>query len=51
MGPVKVKSDGPYIRLYPIKIDKYKFIFVSFKTDEYNLNIFVGTDKFKNPDK
>jgi hypothetical protein len=49
MGPVKVKSDDPYIHWCPIKTNEYKFIFISFGTDEYNLNIFI--DEFKNSDK
>jgi hypothetical protein len=32
------------IRLHP-------HIFIDFRTDEYDLNIFVGTDEFKNPDE
>jgi hypothetical protein len=47
MGPVTVKLNGPYIRRFPAQTDKYKFIFIGFGTDEYNLNIFVGTDEFK----
>jgi hypothetical protein len=27
--------------------DEYKVIFVSFKTDDYNSNIFVSTDNYK----
>jgi hypothetical protein len=49
MGPVKIKSDSPYIHRFPVKIDEYKFIFVGF--DEYNLNMFIGTNEFKNPDE
>jgi hypothetical protein len=37
----------PYIRRFLIKTVEYKFIFVSFRINEYNLNIFVGTDEFK----
>jgi hypothetical protein len=55
MGPAKVKLIGPYIHQCSIKIDEYKFIFIGFKTefifisfDEYNLNIFIRIDKFKN---
>jgi hypothetical protein len=48
MGSVKVKPDDTYIRRFPSQTDEYKVIFVDFKTDEYNLNIFVGTDEFKN---
>jgi hypothetical protein len=47
MGPVKVKLDGPYIHRCPTQTDKYNFILVDFETDEYNLNIFVGTDEYK----
>jgi hypothetical protein len=49
MGLIKVKSDDPYICWCPIKTNEYKFIFINFRTDEYNLNIFI--DKFKNSDK
>jgi hypothetical protein len=31
--------------------DEYDFIFIGFETDEYNLNIFIGTDEFKKIDK
>jgi hypothetical protein len=51
MRSVKVKPDDPYIRWFPVKTDEYKFIFIDFRTDEYNLNIFIGTNKFKNSDK
>jgi hypothetical protein len=34
MGPVKVKPDG--------------HIFIDFRTNEFNLNIFIGTDELKN---
>jgi hypothetical protein len=37
----------PYIGRFLIKTDEYKFIFVGFRINEYNLNIFVGTDEFK----
>jgi hypothetical protein len=40
-----------YIHRFSVKIDEYKFIFIDFRTDEYNLNIFGGTDEFKNPNK
>jgi hypothetical protein len=45
MGPVKVKPDDPY------RTDEYKVIFIGFKIDEYNLNIFIGTDEYKTTDK
>jgi hypothetical protein len=51
MGPVKVKPNGPYIHRFLVKTDEYKFIFTGFGTNEYNLNIFIVTDKFKNPDE
>jgi hypothetical protein len=51
MGPVMVKPDDPYIHRFPYPTNKYKVIFVSFKTDEYSLNTFIGTDKFKNTNK
>jgi hypothetical protein len=40
MSPIKVKLDDSYIHRSPIKTDEYKFIFISF-----------GTDEFKNPDE
>jgi hypothetical protein len=51
MGLIKVKLDGLYIHRFSVKTDEYKFIFVDFMTDEYNLNIFVSTDEFKNSDE
>jgi hypothetical protein len=42
----KVKSDSPYILRLPAQTNEYNLTFVSFGTDEYNLNIFVGTDEF-----
>jgi hypothetical protein len=39
IGLVKVKPDGPYIRRFLTQ------------TDEYNLNIFVGTDEYKKIDE
>jgi hypothetical protein len=39
MGPIKIKPNDSYIRRFLIK------------TDEYNLNIFIGTIEFKNLDK
>jgi hypothetical protein len=47
MGPVKVKPDDPYIRRFPYPTDEYKVLFVDFKTYEYNLIIFIGTDEYK----
>jgi hypothetical protein len=49
MGPVKIKSNGSYIRRCLTKIDEYKFIFIGFGTNEYNLNTFIGfgINKFK----
>jgi hypothetical protein len=49
MGPVKVKPNSSYIRRCPIQTDEYNFIFVGFETNEYNLNIFVGTNEYKKP--
>jgi hypothetical protein len=46
MGSAKVKLDGPYIHQCLVQTDEYNFIFIDFGTDEYNLNIFVGTDEF-----
>lgn len=50
-----VRPASSYICWFPVKIDEYKFIFIGFKTefifisfDEYNLNIFIRIDKFKN---
>jgi hypothetical protein len=50
-GLVKVKLDETYIHRCLAQTDEYDFIFVGSRTDEYNLNIFVDTDKFKNPDE
>jgi hypothetical protein len=47
MGVATVNPDEQYIRRFPYPADEYKCRCVSFKTGEYNLNIFVGTDKFK----
>jgi hypothetical protein len=47
MGLVKVKPDDPYIHRFPYPVDENKVIFVSFKTDKYNLNIFLDTDEYK----
>jgi hypothetical protein len=47
MGPVKVKLDGSYIRRCLTQTDEYKFIFINFRTVEYNLNIFIRTDELK----
>jgi hypothetical protein len=49
--PVKVKWDDPYIHQFPYPTDEYYFICVGFKTDEYNLNIFIGTDGYKKTDE
>jgi hypothetical protein len=51
MGLVKVKLDDPYIHWFPYPVDENKVIFVGFKTDEYNLNIFFGTDEYKSTDE
>jgi hypothetical protein len=51
MGPAKVKLDGPYIYRLLAQTDEYNFIFINFRTDRYNLNIFIGTDEFKKPDE
>jgi hypothetical protein len=45
MDLVKVKSNGPYIRRCLTQTDEDKFIFIDLGTDEYNLNIFVGTNE------
>jgi DNA/RNA endonuclease YhcR with UshA esterase domain len=50
-GSVKVKQDDPYIRRFPNSTGEYKVIFIGLKTDEYNLNIFISTDKFKTTDE
>jgi hypothetical protein len=36
-----------YLSGCPTQNDEYNFIFVGFETNEYNLNIFISTDKFK----
>jgi hypothetical protein len=46
-----VRPVPPYFCRFPVKTNEYKFIFIGFGTDEYNLNIFVGTDEFKNPNE
>jgi hypothetical protein len=48
MGPVIVKSSGPYIHRCLAQTDEYNLISVGFRTDEYNLNIFIGTDELIN---
>jgi hypothetical protein len=47
MESVKVKPDDTYIHRCPVQTEEYNFIFVGFETDEYNLNIFISTDKYK----
>jgi hypothetical protein len=37
-----------FIRRCLAQTDEYDFIFVGSETDEYNFNIFVGTDELKN---
>jgi hypothetical protein len=32
---------------FPTQTNEYNFIFIGFRTDEYNLNIFIGTDELK----
>jgi hypothetical protein len=51
MGAVKIKPDEPYIRRFSAQTDEYNLTFVGFRTDEYNSNIFVSTDEFKNTDE
>jgi hypothetical protein len=51
LGLVKVKPDDPYIRRFESLTGEYKIIFIGFKTHKYNLNIFIGTDEFKNTDE
>jgi hypothetical protein len=51
MGPIKVKPDGPYIHRCQALTDKYNLIFIGFKTDEYNLNVYVDTDEYVTTDK
>jgi hypothetical protein len=46
-----IKLDDPYIHRFQLLTNKYKVIFIGFKTGDYNLNIFIGTDEFKNTDK
>jgi hypothetical protein len=40
-----------YIRRFSAQTDEYNLTFVGFRTDEYNSNIFVSTDEFKNTDE
>jgi hypothetical protein len=47
IGLVKVKLDDLYMNQFLAQTNKYNFIFIDFGTDEYNLNIFVGTDELK----
>jgi hypothetical protein len=42
----QVKSDDSYIRRCPAQINEYSLIYVGFKTNEYNLNIFVSIDEY-----
>jgi hypothetical protein len=35
-----------YIHRFSVNTNEYKFIFVGFRTDEYNLNIFISTNKY-----
>jgi hypothetical protein len=51
MGLVKVKLDDPYIHWVPTQIDEYNIICASPKIGKCNLNIFIGTDKFKTTDE
>jgi hypothetical protein len=46
MRPIKIKPGIPYIHQFLSQTDEYNIIFTGPKTDEYNLNIFVSTDKF-----
>jgi hypothetical protein len=46
MGLVKVKPDDLYVHQFSAQTDEYNFIFIIFGTDEYNLNIFVGTNEY-----
>jgi hypothetical protein len=46
MGSFKVKPDGPYICRFLAQTDKYNVLCIGFKTDKYNLNIYVGTDEY-----
>jgi hypothetical protein len=50
-GAGQSQTDDPYIHRYPIQTDEYNFIFVSFKTNKYNLNIFVDIDEYKKTDE
>jgi hypothetical protein len=51
MGLVEVKSDNPNIHQFVAQTNKYKLTFVGPETDECNLNIFIGTNKFKTIDE
>jgi hypothetical protein len=47
MWSVEVKTDNPYIHWGRAQTEEYNFIFVSSKTDEYNLNMFVGANEYE----
>jgi hypothetical protein len=49
MGLAKVKPDGPYIHRFQTQTDEYNFIVIGFRTDKYNLNIFIDTNELKKP--
>jgi hypothetical protein len=44
VAPHHQRIYATYIRQCPAATDEYNFVFVGLGTDEYNLNIFVGTD-------
>jgi hypothetical protein len=46
MGPVKVKSDNSYIHWWQALTNKYNLIFIGFKTNGNNLNIYISTDEY-----
>jgi hypothetical protein len=46
-----VKPDDPCIYRFKSLTDEYRVIFIGFKTGNYNLSIFVGTDEYKTTDE
>jgi hypothetical protein len=47
-GAAKVKPNSPYIHRFLAQTNEYNLTFIGFGIDEYNSNIFIGTDEFKN---
>jgi hypothetical protein len=48
-GAAKVKPNSPYIHRFLAQTNEYNLTFIGFGIDEYNSNIFIGTDEFKTP--